>query len=72
MIPGQGLATAFQAVYFVFIGRALGSREYGAFVGVASLVSVLGHLAAMNWACVTWLIMRQEKPANKSVASSFG
>lgn len=39
---------AFQAVYFVFIGRALGSREYGAFVGVASLVSVLGQFSSLG------------------------
>jgi O-antigen/teichoic acid export membrane protein len=32
MISGQGVAMAAQTVYFVLIGRALGSHEYGAFV----------------------------------------
>jgi hypothetical protein len=30
MISGQGVAMAAQALYFILIGRALGSREYGA------------------------------------------
>jgi O-antigen/teichoic acid export membrane protein len=48
MISGQGVALAAQAVYFVLIGRALGSREYGAFVGVAALVAALGQFSSLG------------------------
>jgi len=48
MLLGQGLALGFQAAYFVLIGRALGSHEYGAFVGVASLVSVLAQFSTIG------------------------
>ena len=45
MIAGQMAALGFQAIYFVLMGRTLGSREYGAFVGVAALVAVLGQFS---------------------------
>jgi len=48
MISGQGVALAAQALYFVLIGRALGSREYGAFVGVAALVAALGQFSSLG------------------------
>lgn len=48
MISGQSIAMVFQAVYFILIGRALGSREYGAFVGVASFISVLSQFSSFG------------------------
>ena len=45
MIAGQMAALGFQAVYFVLMGRTLGSREYGAFVGVVALVAVLSQFS---------------------------
>jgi O-antigen/teichoic acid export membrane protein len=48
MISGQGVAMAAQAAYFVFIGRALGSREYGAFIGVAALVAALSQFSSLG------------------------
>ena len=45
MITGQMAALGFQAVYFVLMGRTLGSREYGAFVGVVALVAVLSQFS---------------------------
>jgi O-antigen/teichoic acid export membrane protein len=48
MLSGQGVSLMFQAAYFVLIGRALGSHEYGEFVGVASLVSVLGQFSCFG------------------------
>ncbi len=48
MLSGQTLAMGFQAVYFVLIGRALGSKEYGAFVGVAALISVLAQFSSLG------------------------
>lgn len=46
MISGQGVAIGFQAVYFILIGRTLGSREYGVFVGVASLIQILANFSS--------------------------
>lgn len=45
MMSGQVAALGFQAVYFVLMGRTLGSREYGAFVGVVALVAVLSQFS---------------------------
>jgi O-antigen/teichoic acid export membrane protein len=48
MIYGHGIAVTFQAIYFTLIGRMLGSSEYGAFVGVVSLVTVLSPLSGLG------------------------
>lgn len=48
MISGQSAALAAQAVYFVLIGRALGSREYGAFVGVIALIAALAQFSSLG------------------------
>ena len=48
MFAGQMLAFGCQGIYFVLIGRALGSKEYGAFVGVVSLVSVLSQVSSFG------------------------
>ncbi len=48
MISGQSVALAAQAVYFILIGRALGSREYGAFVGVVALVAALAQFSSLG------------------------
>jgi O-antigen/teichoic acid export membrane protein len=48
MISGQSVAMTAQAVYFILIGRALGSREYGAFVGVAALVACLSQFSSLG------------------------
>jgi O-antigen/teichoic acid export membrane protein len=48
MIAGRTQALAFQAVYFVLMGRVLGSREYGAFVGVVALVAVLSQFSSLG------------------------
>ena len=44
-LGSQGLKLILQAGYFVLIGRALGSHQYGAFIGVASMVAVLAQFA---------------------------
>ena len=41
MLSGDGVRLLLQAVYFVVIGRALGVREFGAFVGAVSLVALV-------------------------------
>jgi O-antigen/teichoic acid export membrane protein len=48
MISGQSAALAAQAIYFVLIGRALGSNEYGAFVGVVALVAALAQFSSLG------------------------
>ena len=48
MIGGRLTAVVFQAVYFVLMGRTLGSREYGAFVGVVALVAVLTQFSSFG------------------------
>ena len=48
MLYGQGIAVAFQALYFILIGRTLGSNEYGAFVGVVALVNVLSQFSSLG------------------------
>ena len=41
MFGGFGLRIVIQAIYFVLIARTLGSKEYGAFVAITALMSVL-------------------------------
>ncbi|MGA7523667.1 MAG: oligosaccharide flippase family protein [Acidobacteriaceae bacterium] len=48
MISGQGVGMAAQILYFILIGRALGSREYGAFVGVAALVASISQFSSLG------------------------
>jgi len=48
MIGGQGVSMAAQALYFILIGRALGSHEYGAFVGIAALIAVLSQFSSLG------------------------
>jgi len=48
MIGGRVAALIFQAIYFVLMGRTLGSREYGAFVGVVALVAVLTQFSSLG------------------------
>lgn len=41
MLGGYGLRIAIQAVYFVLIARGLGAPQYGAFVAITALVSIV-------------------------------
>lgn len=45
MFFGQGFGQVLRAVYFLIIPRALGVEQYGAFVGVTSLVAILAPFA---------------------------
>jgi O-antigen/teichoic acid export membrane protein len=45
MLTGQASKLLLQGLYFILIGRALGSRQYGAFIGVAALIAVLAQFA---------------------------
>ncbi|PYX02052.1 MAG: hypothetical protein DMG85_22220, partial [Acidobacteria bacterium] len=41
MMGGNGVRLFLQAIYFLIIARALGAREYGAFIGTVSLVALV-------------------------------
>jgi O-antigen/teichoic acid export membrane protein len=69
MMSGHGLAMIFQSVYFVLIGRALGSREYGAFVGVAALVSVLGQFSTLG---MEFILIRDVSRDHSKFPSAWG
>lgn len=69
MISGQGVAMAAQAVYFILIGRALGSREYGAFVGVAALVGALSHFNSLG---MEMILLRNVSRDRTSFARTWG
>ena len=45
---GQGLRLVIQGVYFVVIARSLGSKGYGAFVGVAAAAAVLSPIVGLG------------------------
>ncbi|HVT99897.1 MAG TPA: oligosaccharide flippase family protein [Acidobacteriaceae bacterium] len=69
MISGQGIAMAAQAVYFVLIGRALGSREYGAFVGVAALIAALSQFSSLG---MEMILVRNVSRDRDSFARTWG
>jgi O-antigen/teichoic acid export membrane protein len=69
MISGQGVSMAAQAVYFILIGRALGSREYGAFVGVVALVAALGQFSSLG---MEMLLVRNVSRDRSSFAPTWG
>lgn len=45
---GQMVRVGVQAAYFILIARALGVREYGAYVGVVALVAILAPFASLG------------------------
>ena len=69
MISGQAVAMAAQAVYFVLIGRALGSQEYGAFVGVAALVAALSMFSTLG---MEMILVRNISRDRASFSSTWG
>jgi O-antigen/teichoic acid export membrane protein len=46
MTSGHGIRLFFQAIYFIFVARALGATSYGAFVGAVSLVAILAPFSS--------------------------
>ncbi len=69
MISGQSIALAAQAVYFVLIGRALGSREYGAFIGVVALVAALAQFSSLG---MEMILVRNLSRDRSSFARTWG
>jgi O-antigen/teichoic acid export membrane protein len=48
LLAGSGTRLLLQAVYFFLIARALGVEQYGAFIGVFSLISILVPFAPLG------------------------
>ncbi len=48
MFLGNGLRIFVQAGYFILIARALGPKEYGAFVGAVSLIALVAPFASVG------------------------
>ena len=69
MIAGQMAALGFQAIYFVLMGRTLGSREYGAFVGVVALVAVLSQFSGCG---MEMILLRNMSRDRASFAATWG
>jgi len=69
MISGNGVSLAFQAAYFIWIGRTLGSHEYGAFVGVVALVNVLSQFSSVG---MEMILVRNISRARDSFACTWG
>ena len=69
IISGNGVAVLCQAAYFVLIGRMLGSREYGAFVGVVALINVLSQFSSLGMEMV---LLRTISRDRASFATSWG
>ena len=69
MISGHGVSLVFQAAYFILIGRTLGSREYGAFVGVVALVNVLSQFSSLG---MEMILVRNISRKRESFAATWG
>jgi O-antigen/teichoic acid export membrane protein len=69
MISGQGVSIAAQALYFILIGRTLGSREYGAFIGVVALIAALSQFSSLG---MEMILVRDISRDRASFASTWG
>jgi O-antigen/teichoic acid export membrane protein len=66
---GQLAGVALQAVYFVMIGRTLGSYEYGLFVGIYSLVAVLSPYSSLGFGMI---MLRDASRDGEQLARAWG
>lgn len=48
MLLGQGLSIVFQGIYFVLLGRLLGSTQYGIYAGAVALVALLSQYSPLG------------------------
>ncbi len=69
MISGNGVAVCFQAIYFILMGRMLGSRDYGAFVGVVALVNVLSQFSSLG---MEMILLRNVSRDRETFAHTWG
>jgi O-antigen/teichoic acid export membrane protein len=69
MISGQGVSITAQALYFILIGRTLGSREYGAFIGVVALIAALSQFSSLG---MEMILVRNISRDRTSFAPTWG
>ncbi|HEY0784755.1 MAG TPA: oligosaccharide flippase family protein [Acidobacteriaceae bacterium] len=69
MLSGNAVAVIFQAVYFLLMGRMLGSREYGSLIGVVALVNVLSQFSSLG---MEMILLRNISRDAASFAVSWG
>lgn len=69
MVGSQFATMALQAAYFVLMGRTLGSREYGAFVGVVALVALLAQFSSAG---MEMILLRNISRDRGSFAATWG
>ncbi len=78
LLSGSGAAMLLQALSFLLVGRMLGSREYGAFVGVVALVNVLSQFSSLGMEMVLLRTVARDRTAFRAtwyralVISGFG
>ena len=63
LLSGNGAAVLFQALYFLLMGRMLGAREYGAFVGVVALINVLSQFSSLGMEMVLLRTIARDRAA---------
>ncbi len=69
MASGQGISLAFQAIYFLLIGRTLGSYEYGAFAGVVALINALSQFSSLG---MEMILVRNISRSRESFRTTWG
>ncbi len=63
LLSGNGAAMLFQALYFLLIGRMLGSRQYGALIGAVALVNVLSQFSSLGMEMVLLRTVARDRTA---------
>ncbi|MBD2553345.1 polysaccharide biosynthesis C-terminal domain-containing protein [Limnothrix sp. FACHB-708] len=69
MIAARVISVAIQALYFIFVARFLGSKEYGELIGVLSLVAMLSPFIGVGYA---HLLMRTVSRDRSSFRTEWG
>lgn len=69
MMAGQGGSALLQAVYFVLIGRSLGSAQYGAFLGVVTMVGIASQCSGLG---MEMTLLRDVSRDDGSFGTSWG
>ncbi len=63
LLSGNGATLALQAIYFLLIGRLLGAREYGGFVGAVALINVLSQFSSLGMEMVLLRTIARDRTA---------
>jgi O-antigen/teichoic acid export membrane protein len=69
MLLGQGLSIVFQGIYFVLLGRLLGSTEYGIYAGAVAMVALLSQYSPLGSQLV---FLRHVSPDHRKFAPYWG